>query len=134
MLLIGFTLALLCFSSAAAGALLNVQTESVSFTLDDSSPSLGDARTGEFLTEPYISIPPDQFEIITTLAPDQLKRVEEGTSSLDSGKSSFQTPEPPAIVMFLIGAGLIAGVKCLRTAHRPGYRRVRKNDRLMAHI
>jgi hypothetical protein len=143
MLLIGFTLALLCFSSAAAGALLSVPPDFVLSPASYRGASFEPAL-GEFLAEPYIEVAAkwlagdggvlDQFEIATTLGPDDIRRIEKDTTGIDSGKNVFRTPEPPAVVMLLIGAGLIAGVKCSRPAHRRGCRRVRKDDRQMAHI
>jgi hypothetical protein len=78
--------------------------------------------------------PNDQYALVTTLAPDLIGRAEKGTDNIVSGKSSFRTPEPPTVVMLLIGTGLIFVFSGFRTVHRSGRRRVRAENRKMARI
>lgn len=103
-----------------------------------------EATVLEFTEDAYVGIaaawfaadirPNDTYALATTLAPEQISRVEKGTNDILTGKSIFQTPEPPAIVMVLIGLGLIFAVRGFRTVHRAGRRRVRAESRKMARI
>jgi len=103
------------------------------------------ATVWEFTDEAYVGMagawfaadlhPNDTYAVATTLDPDQVMRVEKGTDNILSGKSTFRTPEPPTLVMLLIGAGLISGFYWSRqVSHRLGRRKVRAESRKMARI
>ncbi len=88
--------------------------------------------SGEWMTTD--AFPDNRYALATTLAPAQITRAEKGTDNIMSGKDVFRTPEPPAIVMVLIGVGLICLLPSRRTVHRPGRRKVPGHEREMAHI
>jgi hypothetical protein len=134
---------MLSLSEALAGAAMKVPAEIDIPPVDYCSASF-EATVLEFSDEAYIGfnspwmseddIPEDQDAIATTLAPAQITRVENGTDNIMSGKDSIQTPEPPLIVMILIGVGLMFFLPSLRTGRRSGRRKARRPERAMAHI
>ncbi len=134
---------LLSFSEVLVGAPMSVATE-IDVPPADYFSAGFEATAIEFSDEADIGlinpcmtadcITGDQYAFATTLAPAQITRAEKGTEDLMSGKYAFRAPEPPMIVMTLIGVGLMCLLPSRRTGHRPGRRKVPGHEREMAHI
>lgn len=134
-------IAFLCFGNAASGAPMTVPQ--VDLPSADYGYAGFESAVRVFTDQAYVGlaaewvadIPPgDPFDITTTFMPELITRAGKDTEDISSGKSAFQTPEPPTIVMLLIGAGLILVFRGIRPVHRSGRRKVRAEMRKMARI
>jgi hypothetical protein len=94
-----------------------------------------------FTADAYVGIHDDSLadnrvsataDLSTSLDPEDIKRTGKGRIEIFSGKSVLRAPEPPTVVMFGLGAGMIVYFRLKRPVHRPWRRKVRFERRKMA--